>query len=68
LVHPPLTALRRDIPGYGTHAAQLLLAAIEGAEPRSIQDGTAGLVPRGSTAVAAKVSPRSTRRKASHSH
>jgi DNA-binding LacI/PurR family transcriptional regulator len=56
LVHPPLTALSRDIPGYGARAARALLAAIT-AEPgarvdeagESIQTETARLVPRGST-------------------
>lgn len=50
LVHPSLTALRRDIPAYGAHAATLLLAAIEGQAASSIQDETARLAPRGSTA------------------
>jgi DNA-binding LacI/PurR family transcriptional regulator len=62
LVHPPLTALSRDIPGYGARAASALLAAIDAAsgaraEPgpgndaagESIQAETARLVPRGST-------------------
>jgi DNA-binding LacI/PurR family transcriptional regulator len=56
LVHPALTALSRDIPGYGGQAARALLAAI-GAERtaradeagESIQAETARLVPRGST-------------------
>ena len=30
LTHPPLTALSRDIPAYGAHAARQLLAAIAG--------------------------------------
>jgi len=55
-VHPPLTALSRDIPGYGAQAARTLLAAL-GVEPgarvgevgESIQAETARLVPRGST-------------------
>lgn len=50
LVHPPLTALSRDIPAYGAHAARQLLAVIGGADPAGLQDETAHLTPRGSTA------------------
>lgn len=50
LVHPPLTALTRDIPTYGAHAARQLLAVIAGEPVASIQDQAARLVPRGSTA------------------
>lgn len=50
LVHPPLTALSRDIPAYGSAAAHRLLAAIAGPPPPSYQDATARLLPRGSTA------------------
>jgi DNA-binding LacI/PurR family transcriptional regulator len=52
LVHPPLTALSRDIPGYGAQAARLLLAAVNQQPGESVQDQTARLVPRGSTAPA----------------
>ncbi len=50
LVHPPLTALSRDIAAYGGHAARQLLAAIAGDPVQAYQDDTAHLVPRGSTA------------------
>jgi DNA-binding LacI/PurR family transcriptional regulator len=50
LTHPPLTALGRDIPAYGAHAARQLLAAIEGKKIGAYQDETAHLTPRGSTA------------------
>ncbi|MFI6760726.1 LacI family DNA-binding transcriptional regulator [Micromonospora sp. NPDC050417] len=50
LVHPSLTALSRDIPAYGAHAARQLLAAIAGNPVTSLQDETAHLTPRGSTA------------------
>ncbi|MEV0329762.1 LacI family DNA-binding transcriptional regulator [Micromonospora echinospora] len=50
LVHPPLTALGRDIPAYGAHAARNLLAAIAGETVGAFQDETAHLTPRGSTA------------------
>ena len=47
LVHPPLTALSRDIAAYGTHAARLLLAAIAGEPVASVQDEPAHLNPAG---------------------
>lgn len=50
LVHPPLTALGRDIPAYGAHAARHLLAVIAGEQVSGLQDETAHLTPRGSTA------------------
>jgi DNA-binding LacI/PurR family transcriptional regulator len=50
LVHPPLTALTRDIPAYGAHAARQLLAVIAGGPAEPVQDATARLTPRGSTA------------------
>ncbi len=49
LVHPPLTALSRDIAEYGAHAARELLAAIDGNAVGDIEAGTAHLTPRGST-------------------
>jgi DNA-binding LacI/PurR family transcriptional regulator len=50
LVHPPLTALSRDISEYGAHAARQLLAAISGDRVQNVEAGTAHLTPRGSTA------------------
>ncbi|HET6534042.1 MAG TPA: LacI family DNA-binding transcriptional regulator [Actinoplanes sp.] len=50
LVHPPLTALSRDIAEYGAHAARQLLAAIAGEKVTDVEAGTAHLTPRGSTA------------------
>jgi DNA-binding LacI/PurR family transcriptional regulator len=50
LVHPPLTAVSRDIPAYGAHAARHLLALIAGEPAADFQDETPRLVPRGSTA------------------
>ena len=50
LVHPPLTALSRDIAEYGAHAARQLLAAIAGEKVRDVEAGSAHLTPRGSTA------------------
>jgi DNA-binding LacI/PurR family transcriptional regulator len=51
LVHPPLTAVSRDIPAYGAHAARHLLALIAGEPAEDFQDETPKLVPRGSTAA-----------------
>lgn len=50
LVHPPLTALTRDIPAYGARAARQLLAAIAGEQITSCREESAHLAPRGSTA------------------
>jgi DNA-binding LacI/PurR family transcriptional regulator len=50
LVHPPLTALSRDIFAYGAQAARLLLAAIGGYEVESVRVAPAHLNPRGTTA------------------
>ncbi|MFI7599095.1 LacI family DNA-binding transcriptional regulator [Actinoplanes sp. NPDC049681] len=50
LVHPPLTALTRDIFAYGEHAARLLLAVIAGERVGARLDEPARLLVRGSTA------------------
>jgi DNA-binding LacI/PurR family transcriptional regulator len=50
LTHPALTALSRDIPAYGGHAARQLLDAIAGKPIAGYRDETAHLTPRGSTA------------------
>ncbi|MGP3933190.1 LacI family DNA-binding transcriptional regulator [Nonomuraea sp. KM88] len=57
LLHPPLTALTRDIGAYGVHAARLLLAAMDSGSgnggddrPGDVHDEPAHLTPRGSTA------------------
>jgi DNA-binding LacI/PurR family transcriptional regulator len=63
LVHPSLTALRRDIPAYGAHAATLLLAAIAGEAAASVQDETARLAPRGSTGPPPEPPATTTRRR-----
>jgi DNA-binding LacI/PurR family transcriptional regulator len=57
LTHPPLTALSRDIPAYGAHAARRLLAAIAGEPIEGYQDETAQLAPRGSTAPPSTAPP-----------
>lgn len=50
VVRPPLTALSRDIPAYGTHAARTLLAVVDDGSAPGFEDAAARLVPRGSTA------------------
>jgi DNA-binding LacI/PurR family transcriptional regulator len=50
LVHPSLTALSRDIMAYGAHAARLLFAILDGRPAANLQDVTARIIPRGSTA------------------
>jgi DNA-binding LacI/PurR family transcriptional regulator len=50
LVHPPLTALSRDVAGYGALAARTLTRLISEGSADSAQHDTAYLVARGSTA------------------
>ncbi|WP_328888683.1 LacI family DNA-binding transcriptional regulator [Streptomyces sp. NBC_00316] len=50
VVRPPLTALSRDIPAYGSHAARTLLALVTHGTAPGFEDTAARLVPRGSTA------------------
>lgn len=52
VVHPPLTALSRDVAAYGANAARRLLMVIADGSAASFQDATAHLVPRGSTSRA----------------
>ncbi|MDP9867712.1 MULTISPECIES: LacI family DNA-binding transcriptional regulator [Streptosporangium] len=49
VVRPPLTALSRDISTYGAHAAQRLLALIDGGQASAFEDRAACLTVRGST-------------------
>lgn len=51
LVHPQLSAVGRDIVGYGARAAVRLLELVAGGEVVSIEEATPQLVPRGSTAA-----------------
>ena len=51
LVHPPLTALGRDIAGYGAHAARLLRQAAGGVDCGDLRDPDPVLTLRGSTAA-----------------
>jgi DNA-binding LacI/PurR family transcriptional regulator len=52
LVRPALTALSRDIPAYGAHAAALLLSQLDGRTVERMQDVAPRLIPRASTAPA----------------
>lgn len=49
IAHPPLSAVSRDIFAYGAHAAERLLAVIDGESPADLQDEMPRLVTRGST-------------------
>ncbi|WP_433236950.1 LacI family DNA-binding transcriptional regulator [Streptosporangium sp. CA-135522] len=49
VVRPALTALSRDVSAYGAHAAQRLLALIDGGPVSSFEDQAARLTTRGST-------------------
>jgi DNA-binding LacI/PurR family transcriptional regulator len=50
LVHPPLTALSRDIPAYGAHAARTLAQVANGEAVGHFQEAPPVLTLRGSTA------------------
>ena len=52
VVHPPLTALTRDVAAYGAHAARVLVQAAAGAEVGNHQEAPAVLTVRGSTGPA----------------
>ena len=52
LVHPPLTALTRDIPADGSVATKHLLAAIDGQPLEDVETPRGKLTPRGSTGPA----------------
>ena len=49
VVHPPLTAITRDITGFGVAAARQLLAAIDGEATEDVQIARGELTIRGST-------------------
>lgn len=63
VVHPPLTAVARDIPAYGAQAAAHLLVAIDEDVREDVETPAGVLVPRASTGPAHRVaSPRARRR------
>ena len=55
VVHPPLSALTRDVAGYGGRAARVLVRAAAGAEVASAEEPMAVLTVRGSTGPAPRV-------------
>ncbi len=50
VVHPPLTAITRDIDAFGVAATRHLLAAIDGAATGDVETARGELTTRGSTA------------------
>lgn len=52
VVHPPLTAVTRDIPAYGAAAANRLIELIAGEAGGDLETPRGELTPRGSTAAA----------------
>ena len=57
VVHPPLTAITRDIGAYGFAAAAHLLAVIEGTTHEDVEVARGELTPRGSTAPPRDAAP-----------
>ncbi len=55
LVHPPLTAVTRDIPAYGALASARLLELVEGAAPGDVESLRGKLTPRQSTGPAPRL-------------
>jgi len=51
VVHPPLTAITRDITQYGVMATRHLLKTLEGEAPEDVETPRGELTPRGSTAA-----------------
>jgi DNA-binding LacI/PurR family transcriptional regulator len=49
VVHPPLTAITRDIEAYGVTATKQLLAAVDGLSTPDVETTRGELTPRGST-------------------
>jgi DNA-binding LacI/PurR family transcriptional regulator len=58
VVHPPLSALTRDVAAYGGHAARTLVRAAAGAEVGNVEEPMAALTVRGSTGPAPHVPSR----------
>jgi DNA-binding LacI/PurR family transcriptional regulator len=57
VVHPPLTAITRDIEAYGATAARHLLDVIDGTSGDDVEVARGELTPRGSTAPPRAASP-----------
>jgi DNA-binding LacI/PurR family transcriptional regulator len=62
VVHPPLTAVTRDITAYGAAASKRLLEAIDGSATGDVEVPPGVLTPRGSTAPPRRAEPRGPRR------
>jgi DNA-binding LacI/PurR family transcriptional regulator len=58
VVHPPLTAVTRDIQAYGIAATRHLLAVIEGRAEGDVETPRGELTPRGSTGPVRAAAPR----------
>jgi DNA-binding LacI/PurR family transcriptional regulator len=52
ITHPPLSAMKRDVPAFGAMAADLLMKLIDGDPAASREGMTPTIFPRGSTAPA----------------
>lgn len=65
VVHPPLTAITRDIERYGSLSARHLLRTIDGEAPGDVEAERGELTPRGSTARRKAEVVKPTRRRAS---
>jgi DNA-binding LacI/PurR family transcriptional regulator len=59
VVHPPLTAITRDLAAYGGLATRQLLAVVDGEGAGDVETERGALTPRGSTARAPADSRRS---------
>lgn len=60
VVHPPLSALTRDVAAYGGHAARVLMRAAAGVEVGSSEQPMAVLTVRGSTGPAPRLATQPT--------
>ena len=66
-VHPPLSAVTRDIVAMGMHAAQALLTSLDEGSATRMGEVTGQLIPRGTTAAPARSTvPTRTRRPRAH--
>jgi DNA-binding LacI/PurR family transcriptional regulator len=52
LVHPQVTAMSRDVVGFGRHLISRLVDVVEGGRPGSFRDSTPRFIPRGTTSRA----------------
>jgi DNA-binding LacI/PurR family transcriptional regulator len=52
LVHPQVTAMSRDVVGFGSHLVSRLIDVVDGGQPGSFRDSTPRFIPRGTTSRA----------------